>query len=765
MKRTICFHGKSWRAASLAVVLTGLVSSGRAADAVADAKPEKADKPEKAEKPAPPAAIDEVIVNGKVPNVRINVNGVEVRGNVGVGGLQLNVNGANVQVAPAAGPVRGDLQVGPRVGAGVLALGKTDTIPALDKPPLAPEAEKELTELLGKFKDSKRKYWEKRMEKEMDDMVQQTGMGEDERKALAEPSKQAIEACLVLWLDKMESYIRKALQRSPRASTQLFNNYRQAVDTYAENDIVPGVKQPIDNEAWVEGWKKVLNPQHLEGWKKAVLKREVAAREEMKDVLKPFEDRFQTQFTNQIGVRTAEIKETLQLPADRAKALDELAKKAVAESMAAWQKRVQASIVSMPAQRRTMMLQGRLFFGNEKSEAPDLQPAWVEGLPKLLGADEQKRLEGIRAEHKSRRVQTLAQLFLVYIDDKLALTATQRERLRPIAEKLVQAQPSLFPQENDDNNFNQFNGMMLTPRMILAAGVNAPEKEVRAIVEDIQWAHWKQACQPQNDEYGMPAPVEEPKAASAEGAEPEPVEELISAFMATRSTRQRAKLSSAILLQAEDAARVAKLSPDAYQRLQIGARGAAEKALLPWKVQFEQIVRGNLGEVTPQTLKMRLQQMDNFNSYQVPGDKPPLQSVWKKTVERELTAEQRAVWDKEVEARKQFRDKTIVGAILAEFDRQVPLRKEQWDKLEPMMQKIITEYTDEIGTFFSFSEGSAWYLQNYTRFMPLAGIPEEELKALLGKEQWDRWTTTEEFANAKNYWNNIRQNHQNRIRR
>ena len=50
--------------------------------------------------------------------------------------------------------------------------------------------------------------------------------------------------------------------------------------------------------------------------------------------------------------------------------------------------------------------------------------------------------------------------------------------------------------------------------------------------------------------------------------------------------------------------------------------------------------------------------------------------------------------------------------------------------------------------------------------VPLArerlGIPEEDLKALFSKEQWERWTTTDEFTNAKNYWNNIRQNHQNR---
>jgi hypothetical protein len=637
--------------------------------------------------------------------------------------------------------------------------------PAIEKPPLAPEAEKELAELLVKLKEAKTKFWEKRMEKEMDDMVQQTGMGEAERKALAEPAKQAIAACVDLWAEKMDVMLRTSLQRSPRSSTQLFGTYRQNVETYAENDIVPGVKQPIDNAAWVDAWNKILTPQHLEGWKKAVAKREAAAREELKDVLKPFEERFETQFTSAIGVRTSEMKEALKLPEDRARTLDALAKKAVAESMAAWQKRVQASIVSMPEQRRKMMLQGRLFFGNERTESPELQPAWIEGLPKVLTAAELKQLEDVRAEHRARRVTMLARLFLVYLDEKLALTESQRERLRPLAEKLVQTQPSLFPRENDEQNFNNFIGSMMTlsPRAIIAAGVNAPEKEVRAIVDESQWEHWQQACRPQNEEYGLAA-AEEPKAAEREAGEPEPVEELISNFMATRALRQRSKMASMILLQAEDAARVAKLSPDAYERLQIGARGAAEKALQPWKAQFEQIVRGNLGEVTPQTLKPRLQQMDNFNSYQVPGDKPPQQAIWKKAVERELTPIQRAAWDREVEARQQFRDQTIVGAILAEFDRQVPLRKEQWEKLEPQLVKIISEYSEEIGQFFSYNEGSAWYLQNYTRFMPLAGIPEEEMKALLSKEQWERWSTTEEFANAKNYWNNIRQNHQNRRR-
>ncbi len=206
--------------------------------------------------------------------------GVIIQGNA-QGNVRININGGNVRV------------VGGNIG---FAAGGANVAPGLDKPPLAPEAEKELADLLGKLKEAKRKVWEKRMEKEMDDMVQQTGMGEEERKALAEPAKQAIETCVGLWLEKMDSMFRKMLQRNPRVSTQLFGQYRQAVDAYAESDVVPGVKQPIDNAAWVEAWKKVLTPQHLDGWNKFVAKREAAAREELKDVLKPFEERFQTQF-------------------------------------------------------------------------------------------------------------------------------------------------------------------------------------------------------------------------------------------------------------------------------------------------------------------------------------------------------------------------------------------------------------------------------------------------------------------------------------
>jgi hypothetical protein len=160
--------------------------------------------------------------------------------------------------------------------------------------------------------------------------------------------------------------------------------------------------------------------------------------------------------------------------------------------------------------------------------------------------------------------------------------------------------------------------------------------------------------------------------------------------------------------------------------------------------------------------------MENFARIRVMsgnGEQPTEPGIWKKAVEMELSAEERAKWQKELDARKRFQEKTIVVCVLSELDRMVSLRREQWEKLEAAIGGIIAEYKDEIPRYFSFGENGAWYLQTYTRLMPLAGVPEAEMKATLGKAKWDRWSSSHEFANANSYWNNIKQMHDNIRRR
>ena len=57
-----------------------------------------------------------------------------------------------------------------------------------------------------------------------------------------------------------------------------------------------------------------------------------------------------------------------------------------------------------------------------------------------------------------------------------------------------------------------------------------------------------------------------------------------------------------------------------------------------------------------------------------------------------------------------------------------------------------------------------WYMQPYSIFIPLAAVPEKDLKDTLGSERWERWTGNPEFANSRNYWSNIQQMHAMKVK-
>ncbi len=49
-------------------------------------------------------------------------------------------------------------------------------------------------------------------------------------------------------------------------------------------------------------------------------------------------------------------------------------------------------------------------------------------------------------------------------------------------------------------------------------------------------------------------------------------------------------------------------------------------------------------------------------------------------------------------------------------------------------------------------------MQAYSMFIPIAGVPDNDLKEILGKDQWQTWAENSEFANAKSYWPNVQRN-------
>ena len=172
------------------------------------------------------------------------------------------------------------------------------------------------------------------------------------------------------------------------------------------------------------------------------------------------------------------------------------------------------------------------------------------------------------------------------MDKKVAFTASQRERLLPIAERLVDV-PEFFPEDVLDRTAT------LRPSTFFVAGANAPWKEMMAILDAAQWKRWKKACDPATikEEAWRSEAVNTEAADDGERPltppEPEVLESAVSDFLHTETAPARKRLLDAMNLRVEDVARLAGLGSDSVTRLQIAAKGAVEESLARWKAMVD----------------------------------------------------------------------------------------------------------------------------------------------------------------------------------
>jgi hypothetical protein len=101
---------------------------------------------------------------------------------------------------------------------------------------------------------------------------------------------------------------------------------------------------------------------------------------------------------------------------------------------------------------------------------------------------------------------------------------------------------------------------------------------------------------------------------------------------------------------------------------------------------------------------------------------------------------------------------------MVEFDRKHQLSAPQWEKCEPLVSKTVKDYSLDISGMFSSSDSTPWYLQSYMMFIPFAAIPEADFKTILGKEQWDHWSSSSDFSNSTSYFQNVQQMHKQRVK-
>jgi len=590
-----------------------------------------------------------------------------------------------------------------------------------------------------------------------------TGLDAEKAKELEKPAANASEATLKLWSAKAEVMIRKAYGQMGEQSLQVLMQALPQAEQTAHEAFIPNVPKVTEHPLWTEALKGSLTPDQAQLWAKHLDERKAKATKEVAEMLKPMFESSVQEGMQPLLARSGEIKRALSLPEEKGAKLDALAKSAVEKSVGKLKARLEKMLLSSDDRPRMNILEQSSFFGDDEVglEPEDPQAAWKAGLAKILTPEEMKTVEGAKQERQQRRVHALGRLLISELDDKIAFTSQQRQKIEPIAFRLIKEQPELVPEDGREN-------VNLQLQSLFAAGTKAKEEEMRTILDPIQWRHWQEACDPKAIANANRDPAADLNTAKSEpGAatpEVEEVEKGLSDYLYKRSEIRRKSLQAEMTLKAEDAGRVTALAEPAKSRLQTAALGTAEVAMYGWRKETEEMVRSNLGDPNAGSLRQRLANMGDYYFQREVGTPMEKHAYWEATVRDVLSSPQQAAWKVEVEARRGYREEVVPAVVLSEFDRKHPLTNEQWTQLEPKIKKLVKDYGADFSSYYSSNQGTPWYLHYYLVYLPFAGIPDAEMKAVLAKDQWDQWTQSNEHSNIENMWSNIKQNHDQRVR-
>jgi hypothetical protein len=629
---------------------------------------------------------------------------------------------------------------------------------------LAPEVEKKLQELLDKAKVKKGDSWNDKMQKEVDDITAATSLSDPGKQALDAAAKQAVTASLANWSPKLPEVVRRELGQMPKeqALSMLTAAAQQLDALLSWSDMATPSVSPDEQDVWTKALHQTLTPAQFDAWTQAQDKHKDDVEKEISTLLKTGADRARMQETNQIMGECKSIESVLKLPKDRADKLEALSKTAIDQSVESWRKLEEKALLAMSEEQRKPLLNNRFFIMPGPEDSAAAMPAWTDGLKQFLTSQEQAQLQGDKDTRKVRREHVMGQVLVTLLDDKLALTEAQRQKLEPIADRLVKDVPQLYPEGDAANYYS------ISPDAFYSLTSRASTAEVKPILDATQLKRWQELSKPSTPvTRSMAGDDDDADSDTSKDTEPEDVERAVSNFFYEKTESERKRVLEENTLKAEDVARVAGLNAEATERLHAAACGATEQTLMTWKWFTEQQIRSQLQDLTPQNVRARLDGMQDFFFQRRFGNNGQ-DAIWEQTVETVLTEPQQDAWKKETDARDDYRSSAVAALTLAEFDRQTHLTDDQWNKLQPMVTEVLTDYKQGIAQFFAGFNGTPWFLGGPYTLVPIAGIDEQSLKSILTKEQMDLWTGSQQYGNANNLWQVVKQMHgqqQQRTRR
>lgn len=499
-------------------------------------------------------------------------------------------------------------------------------------------------------------------------------------------------------------------------------------------------------EAWDKAWEaaaaKVVPAELIAKWRKTDKEERGKVDAELADMIKPSEQQAQQQMEIAVNAEIDSIVGSLALNKERQQALEKLSKEAIQESLKLARKGwlQQAKNYSTTERKR---IRGNVYFGvSEEQQAMSL-PLWKDGLKKLLSEEERTRMAADNKKREERTSGAIARACLAEMDKMLALNSEQRTKLEPVIRELMQPMMEQRRQQYWSYNANQ---------LFQAAG-KVKEEKMKGILDEVQWKHWKELIVPtSSSRYGQPNPAD---AGSNQTAVAD-MAASISTHLYKMFVAERKRVLATMLPQVEDAQRVLALPTPTVARLTTAAKGAVEQNLISWRQNTERYVRQSVQNATPKNILLVLAGTERVNMSR--GESTPQETdIWRTALRETLNEAQQKQLKVVVDARLDYRLKAMAAMSVSELDRRRRLTAEQCTKVEAAIHKVLIEYQPDIERYMSFQ----WFLQYYYALVPLGGVPEEEMKAILSPEQW-KLCKDRDLPDAMQYWEGIKNNHEQR---
>lgn len=496
------------------------------------------------------------------------------------------------------------------------------------------------------------------------------------------------------------------------------------------------------DKLWDEAVAGVLPAEMLAAWHKADMEERRKAEAEVAGMIKPSEQQAEQQMEVVMSSEIDSIVQALNLNKERQKALEQLSEKAIQESLRLARKGWLQQANNYSATERKRM-RGNVYFGvNEEQQAVKL-PTWTEGIKKLLTEAERTRMTAENKQREQRTGLAISRICLAEMDKMLALSQDQRKKLEPLLVDLMQPLMEHRRQQYWSYNANQ---------LFQNAG-KVKEEMARAILDDVQWKHWKELILSHSSTSRNTLP-------DMNGSFPEvpDMEVAVSQHLYKIFLAERSRTLAAMMPHVEEAARLFSLPEPAVARLTTAAKGAVETSLDYWRQYTESFVRQSAQSATPQNILQVLAGTERAN-FSRQETKPQNTDLWKTVLQTTLNESQQKQLQQTTEERLNYRLKAMAAMSVSELDRRRRLSADQCDKFETAIQHVLADYLPDIERYMSIQ----WFLQYYYALVPLAGVAEKEMQAILTPEQW-KLCKERDLPDAIQYWEGIKNNHEQRMK-